>query len=107
EGAGALDGEKAQHEQQRSYGDQGAKRRHDRHDRVYRFSPGEPVHAAPLAFWMVARTRTRASACSSTVTPNSTKPSSIRDCRKRSPVASVNSLAITAAIEYPGAKSEA
>src|SRR6266403_927687 len=51
-------------------------------------------------------TMSRASALTTIVTKNSAKPISIKAERYRSPVASVNSLASTLAMVYPGANSD-
>src|SRR2546427_3061286 len=67
------------------------------------------AHACPrpLPRLEVATISKRAKPLSMKVRMKSTRPSSIKDCVCRSPVASVNSLAMTAAMEYPGEKREA
>ena len=76
--------------------------------------PGEGVAVAALSagaftvtFRLTLQIRRRERALMTRVMTNSTRPISIRALRYRSSAASVNSLAMTAAIVYCGAKSDA
>src|ERR1700722_19296288 len=79
------------------------------HHVIHRFSPHDPrlAHAGRPPPRSVATIRIRASPFRMNVIKNNTSPSSISALRYKSPVASVNSLAITDAIVYPGANSDA
>src|SRR5713226_2352305 len=83
---------------------------HRQHEAAHELPPAQPrAHAlaVPPPRCEVNTISSRASPFSKKVSRNSTRPSSISACKYKSPVASVNSFAITAAIEYPGESNEA
>src|ERR1700722_2702692 len=79
------------------------------HHGVDGFAPHDSrvAHAGRPPPRSVATIRMRARPFRMKVIKNKTKPNSIRALRYKSPVASVNSLAMTEAMVYPGANSEA
>src|SRR5258707_883685 len=82
---------------------------HCEHKTAHQLPPSQArVHACPMPLprCVVSNISRRARPFRMNVSRNSTRPSSISALRCMSPVASVNSLAMTAAIEYPGEKSE-
>ena len=94
--------------------------RHERHQRDGERQPAnaghDQIHCAPLGEHHAAtragprrdiRTRTRAAMLSSTVTAKRRRPRAARAPVCISPLASANSLAMTAGSEYPGANNEA
>src|SRR5882762_3168833 len=87
-----------------------AQPREREHEGIQRLSPHLP-HAhdgsTPLPRAVVAKIRSRASPLSTNVSRNSTSPNSISALKYKLPVASENSFARTAAMEYPGEKREA
>src|SRR5579863_4846331 len=100
----------AENEKQDRHGNQYTYAREREHRHVQRFSPHQPdVHVGntPLPRAVVTRIRSRASPFSTNVKRKSTRPSSIRALKYKFPVASENSLASTAAIEYPGENRDA
>src|ERR1051326_2082613 len=77
------------------------------HEQVHRIlPPGRASHDRTPRL-LVARIRRRAMPFRTKVTPNKPRPRSTKALGYKSPVPSVNSLAITAAMEYPGASSDA
>src|SRR5689334_12291563 len=69
------------------------------HEQVHGILPPGRASHDRIPLRLVARIRRRAMPLRTKVTPNNTRPSSIKALGYKSPVASVNSLAITAAIE--------
>src|SRR5258707_621556 len=110
DGSAAIKHQVAEDEEENQNRDKSAHAGHRQHEVAYEFSPAQPAAYHPptsLPFCVVTTISRRASPFRMNVSRKRTSPSAISDCKYKSPVASVNSLAITAAIEQPGAKSEA
>src|SRR5260370_803946 len=102
DGSSAVVDEVTKNEEEHGNSDEGADTGHGQHEAAYKFAPAETrAHALPIPLprWEVATISKRAKPLRMKVRMKSTRPSSISDCVWSSPVASVNSLAITAAME--------
>src|SRR5262245_43911166 len=105
---GALVEEKAEDQEQRKHDEERGQQRQRAHTRVDQ--PPEPYRhqsRAPRAGPPTLHTRRRAIALTTIVTSRRSKPISTSAETYRSDVASVNSLAMTLAMVYPGANSDA
>src|SRR5216684_2244182 len=106
----AVPHEIAKNKKKGRHREQCAKPREREHRHVQRLSPdqaGAHVGSTPLPRAVVTRIRSRARPFRTNVSRNRTRPSSIRALRYKLPVASENSFASTAAIEYPGENKDA
>src|ERR1700675_461590 len=102
DGSTAVIDEIAKNEEKDGNGDEGAHTRHREHEAAHKFAPAEArAHTLPIPLprWEVATISKRATPLRMKVRMKSTRASSIRDSVWRSPTASVNSLAMTAAME--------
>src|SRR4030081_978931 len=94
--------EVAENKKKNRHGNERAQSGHRQHEVADKFAPTQMVaHACPIPLprCEVATMSRRARPFKRNVSRNRTNPSSISDCKYRSPVASVNSLAMTAAME--------
>src|SRR5260370_4551560 len=110
DGSSAVIDEISKNEEKDGNGDQGTHAGHRQHEAAHKFAPAEMrAHTlpSPLPRWEVATISKRAKPLRMNVGMKSTQPTSRSPCLWRSPVASVNSLAMTAAMEEPGEKREA
>src|SRR5713101_3201047 len=102
DGSPSMIDEISKNEEKDGNGDQRTHAGHGQHEAAHKFAPAETrAHALsiPLPRWEVATISKRATPLRMKVRMKSTRPSSMRDCVWRSPTASVNSLAMTAAME--------
>src|ERR1700686_627831 len=102
DGSSAMNSEISKNEEKDGNSDQSTHAGHGQHEAAHKFAPAKTrAHAwpSPLPRLEVATISKRAKPLRMKVRMKSTRPSSIKDCVWRSPVASVNSLAMTAAME--------
>src|SRR6266699_4330265 len=102
DGSSAMNSEISKNEEKDGNGDHSTHAGHGQHEAAHKFAPAKTrAHAwpRPLPRWEVATISKRAKPLRTKVRMKSTRPSSIKDWVWRSPVASVNSLAMTAAME--------
>src|SRR5260370_32814012 len=101
-GGSAMINKVAEDEKQHRNGNESAHACHRQHEAAYEFAPAQPrTHACPVPppRCEVATISKRANPFKMKVRIKSTRPSSMRASVYKAPVASVNSLAMTAAME--------
>src|SRR5579885_1900624 len=107
--AASMKNQIAQDKKQNRDRDHGTYSRHGQHHVAHNLPPAHArVHAfsIPLPRRDVSKINKRANPFRIKVSRKSTSPSSTSDCKYKSPVASVNWLAITEAMESPGDSNE-